>query len=89
MPPIGLHEYVIATVADSPMATGGSRAMSSLKFTASVVNFCGFPPRSTFVTARSAASSESVDRGARRAWNVTVAVPAIEAAAMSKASSAL
>ncbi len=61
-PPRGLHVYAIATVADSPIPTGGSRAMSSLKASASDENFWGWPPRSTFDTTMSAASSESVDK---------------------------
>ena len=89
MPVRGFTEYAIATVADSPIASGGSRATSSLKLAVSVENFWGRPPRSTFVTSRSAASRESVASGARRAWNVIVAVPAIVSFSMSNASSAL
>ena len=63
--------------------------MSSLKSLSSVENFCGVPPRSTFVTSMSAASSESVARESRSAWKVIVAVPAIVSFGMSNASSAL
>ena len=89
MPPRGLTEYVIATAAISPMATGGSSATSRVKAVLSTVNFCGLPSRSTFFTSRSAASSESTASGARRDSNFSVTTPSIRSAAMSKRSSAL
>ena len=77
------------TVASAPTATGGSSVTLSRNAAASVSNRCGLPSRSTRETARSAASSDSVESGERRATNVTVAAPEIDCFAMSNASSAL
>ena len=53
----------MATVVSPPIASGGSSVTESFQASASTRNVAALPSRSTFETARSAASSESSESG--------------------------